>query len=147
SIWLRPHPRVRLDTDWHAIVDDGGAGYRGGLKGNVYLGSAFQTTLGAELRVLGVPGQGYGRARPVALEGLFPEVVFTLDFDAYHLEQPINGQSYSLTGAATVGWDFHPGWRAVLSGVGDVTPFVEQRFEVMAKLVYNWVYRVHRVQQ
>jgi hypothetical protein len=146
SVWLRPHPRVRFDTDWHAIVDDSGAGYRGGLKGNVYLGSAFQTTLGAELRVLEIPGKGYVRARLFALERLFPEVVFTLDFDAYHLEQPINGQSYSLTGAATVGWDFHPGWRAVLSGVGDVTPFVEQRFEVMAKLVYNWVYRVHRVQ-
>ena len=96
--------------------------------------------------MLHLPDKGYVRGRLFAIQRMLPTVVFTLDLDVYRLEQPLNWQSNSLSGAATVGWDFHPGWRVVLSGVGDVTPFVEQRFEVMGKLVYNWVYRVHQVQ-
>jgi hypothetical protein len=147
SVWLRPTSRVRFDADYHAIVDLTGTGQRGGLQGNVYLGRAFETSLGTELRVLHLSDKGYVRARLFAVERPLPKLVFTLDLDAYRLEQPLNGQLYSFTGAATVGWDFHLGWRAVLSGVGDVTPFVQQRFEVMGKLVYNWVYRVHEVQR
>ena len=128
------------------IVDDIGTGQNGGARANVYLGRQYQTSLGAELRVLHLPERGYVRGRVFAIERLLPTVTLTLDVDAFHLDQPLNGQSYSLTGAATVGWDFHPGWRVVVSGVGDVTPFVEERFEVMGKLVYNWIYRVHRVQ-
>ena len=149
SVWLRPAARVRLDGDWHVILEPGGTGERGGLKGNVYLGRSFQTSLGAGLRVLHLPDKGYVRARLFAVERLLSTVVLTLDLDAYRLEHALTGyggQFYSFTGAATVGWDFHPGWRAVLSGVGDVTPFVQQRFEAMIKLAYNWVYRVHTVQ-
>jgi hypothetical protein len=146
SVWARPIPRVRLDGDYHVIVDDNGTGQRGGVRGNVYLGRAFETSLGAEMRVLHLPDKGYVRARLFAVERMLPTVVFTLDFDAFRLDQPVNGQFYSFTGAATVGWDFRPGWRAVLTGVGDVTPFVQERFEVMAKLVYNWVVHVRQVQ-
>lgn len=147
DIYLRPHARARIAADYHVIVDGVGAGHDGGAKTSVYLGSAFETSVGAELRVLHLPDKGYTRARLFVIERILPGLTLTLDADAYRLEEPVNGQTFSFTGAATLGWDFRPGWRVVVSGVGDVTPFVAQRFECLAKLVYNFAVRVHEVRE
>jgi hypothetical protein len=44
-----------------------------------------------------------------------------------------------------VGWDFARGWRAAVTALADTTPLVERRVEVVAKLVYNHVWRFHEV--
>jgi hypothetical protein len=142
SFYLRPVSRVRITGDYHAIVDNAGTGNRAGLKLNVYVGQGFQTSLGAEGRVLTLPGNGYTQARLFVIHRLLPTLAFTLDADTYILEQALNGQTVSFTGAATVGWDFRPGWRVVGTAIGDVTPFVERRFEGMIKIVYNQTFHV-----
>jgi len=50
-----------------------------------------------------------------------------------------------VVAAATLAYDVRPGWRALLSGIGSVTPFAERRFEGMAKLVYELTARVRQV--
>jgi hypothetical protein len=147
SVYVRPHRRVRLNADYHAIVDLTGVGHDGGAKTNVYLGTGFETSIGAELRALHLPDKGYLRARLYAIQRLRPGLTLTLDADAYRLEQAINAQNFSFTGAASLGWDVKPGWRVLVSGAGDVTPFVRQRFECMAKLVYNHAFHVHEVRR
>jgi len=152
SLYARPTLRARLDVDYHAIVDGSptslggfGTGHRGGAKANVYLGARYETTIGAEVRVVHLGETGYVQTRLFAMHRILPTLTVTLDADAYRLEQAINGATFSFTGAGTVGWDFKPGWRAVVSGVADVTPFVQSRVECMAKLVYNGVFRIHEV--
>ncbi|HEX4462971.1 MAG TPA: hypothetical protein VIA18_33590 [Polyangia bacterium] len=145
NLYWRPVSRVRVEGDWHAVVDGDGFGQRGGARITGSLGPAFETTLTAEARVLRlVTDDGYVQARVYAVQRLATKLVATLDLDAYWLERAINGQTLSFTSAATLGWDFSPGWRAVVTGIADTTPQVERRVECMAKLVYNAVYHVRR---
>jgi hypothetical protein len=134
--------RIRVYGDYHLISDDSGIGHRGGAKGAVTLGPA---TVGSEVRVLALPNDGYLEARLFGVARLSPALTLTLDGDAFRLERPINGESFSFTAAATLGWDFARGWRTVVTGIADVTPFVEHRFELVAKLVYNFTLRFHEV--
>jgi hypothetical protein len=144
SIFYRPHPRLPIAADYHAIADSGGVGHRGGGKLTVRLGPAFETSIGAELRALKLVEQGFLEARLFAVERLGRGVTVTLDLDAYKLDRPVNGRELSVTGAATVGWEFARGWRGVLAAFADQTPLVDRRFEIMAKLVYNHTFRVRR---
>jgi len=145
SAYLRPSLRARIEADYHAVYDAGGSGHRASAKVNVYLGARYDTTVGTELRIVHFPDKGYFQARVFAMQRLWRTLTLTLDADAYRLEQAINGQTFSFTGAGTLGWEFKPGWRAVVSAVGDVTPFVQSRFECMAKIGYNHTFRVHEV--
>lgn len=143
GVWfsIRPRGRTRIYGDYHAVVDDQGLGHRAGLKGSFAVAS--QTTLGAEARLLKLPDKGYLEGRLFGLQRLGEKVTITLDLDGLWLEQALNGRDYSLTAAATVGWDFAPGWKTVVTAMGDVGPYVDGRLEVMAKLVYNHTYRFH----
>jgi hypothetical protein len=148
SVWWRPISRLRAEADYYVILAEAGAGQRGGARVSASLGSAFTTTLAAELRFLSLASaNGYVQGRLYAIQRLSSAFVATLDLDLYSLEQPINGQHLSFTSAATLGWDISPRWRAVVTAIADTTPQVERRFECMAKLVYNAVYRVRQVQR
>jgi hypothetical protein len=142
SIYWRPHPRVPLAGDYHVIADDAGIGHRGGGKVALRLGPRFETTVGAEVRVLELPAQGFVQTRLFAAYRIRDAWTVTVDLDAYKLARPVNGQDLSLTGAATVGWEFARGWRAVVAAMADQTPLVERRFEMMAKLVWDHRFRV-----
>jgi hypothetical protein len=143
-VYLRPAVRVRFYGDYHVVDDDSGVGHRGGGKLTLSLGPGYDALVGTEVRVLHLASRGYTRGRLFVMKrvGAFSG---TLDADLYRLEQAINGQHGSFTGAATIGWDFARGWHAVVTGIGDVTPLVERRFEVIAKLVYQRVFHVHEV--
>ena len=69
----------------------------------------------------------------------------TLDLDCYKLDKPINGQTLSFTSAATLGWTFVPHWRLVVAGIADTTPYVSERFEVIAKLTWDQSFRFRQV--
>lgn len=158
SVFAHPLPALRLYGDYHAVNDASGWGHRGGGKLTLTVGRDGGTLLGAEGRVLRLPLAGYGAARQSALasgsDGYWQARLFgsqrlpgklfvTLDGDTYFLEQPINGQSYSFTAAGTLGWDFAPAWRTVVTGIADITPFVDHRFEFLAKLIYNHTFHFH----
>jgi hypothetical protein len=149
SLWLRPLSRLRLTADYHAIVsgssDFVGTGHRGGARVSLALGPALATSLGAEGRILHLPEKGYQQARLFLVHRFSPALLLSLDADAFHLEQALNGQTFSFTGAASVGWQFARGWSAALSGIADVTPFVERRFEAIARIAYHQQFHLREV--
>ncbi|HEX9103084.1 MAG TPA: hypothetical protein VF997_12820, partial [Polyangia bacterium] len=147
AFW-RPLPRLRAEADYHAIVDEVGFGQRGGARLSTSVGPAYEMTLAGEVRFLRLATHnGYVQGRLYAISRLTQTLIATVDVDLYGLEQPINGQTLSFTGAATLGWDFAPRWRAVATVIADATPQVDRRFEGMVKLVYNAVYRIRQVQK
>jgi hypothetical protein len=145
TLYLRPMPRLRLWGDGYVISDESGTGGRGDLRLTVAIERDNATTVGLEGSVLYVPANGYARARAFAAKRFGKKVTATLDGDLYVLRDTINGQTRSFTGAASLGWDFAPGWRGVVTGIAGVTPIVESRFEGLAKLVYNFDYHVREV--
>jgi hypothetical protein len=64
----------------------------------------------------------------------------------YHqFRDKVNDQSGAVTGTLTLGANLAKGLSAVVAGRGGFTPFLEQTFDVMAKLVYNQTYRMREV--
>ena len=142
---IRPLRWLRIAGDYHFISSSDGTGHRGG--GKAMLSPSSGTTVGLELRELSQSSTGgYFQSRVFGIQRVAPTLTITLDADYYRLERALNGQNDSFTAAGTVGWDFSPGWRLVLSGLADRTPLVAWRFEGMAKLVYNHTWRVRRTQ-
>ncbi len=129
--------RITVGGDYHAIFDESGAGHRAGVKAQLRLGPAGELTLGTQLRLLRLPDNGYYQARLFGMVRLLSTLLFTLDADAYLFTALVNGQSYSLTGAASLAWDFSKSWRAVASGAVSTTPFVTGGYDFMVKLAYN----------
>ena len=145
AVYFRPLARLRLEADYHFVHDDEGNGHRGGARATLLLGNRFQTQIGAEGRALLLPSNGYWQARLFGSHRLGDKVNLSLDLDCYKLEQPINGQTLSLTGAATIGWNFVAHWRFVVAGIADTTPYVSRRFEVIAKLTWDQSFRIRQV--
>lgn len=144
---VRPLRWLKLAGDYHYLSSSDGTGHRGGGKLTLTPRRDGATVVGVELRELSLtPTGGYTQTRVFAIQRLAPTLIVTLDGDYYRLERPINGQPNSFTAAGTIGWDFAPGWRIVLSALADRTPLVDWRFEAMAKLVFNHTWRVRRVQ-
>jgi hypothetical protein len=81
-----------------------------------------------------VGGRLYGRRD-------FGRAFAAVDVLAYFFREDVNGHSSDFTGALTLGYDLLSGLSAVISGQGGVTPFMEQTFSFMAKLVYGQTYR------
>jgi hypothetical protein len=145
TLYFRPWSRLRLWGDGYVVNDDSGTGGRGGLRASLAVDSANATQLGLEGRVLALPDSRYVQGRIYGRQRFGSEVTATLDCDVVWLDPAINGQDVSLTVAGTVGWDFSPGWKALVSALTGQTPLVEWRFEAMAKLVYNFEYRAQKV--
>jgi hypothetical protein len=143
-VYARPVRRLRLQGEYHVIVDAAGTGHDGSGKVTGTFGAEGRDTLGFEARRLALPQTGYMMGRAFSIVRVSPLVLATLDASAFVFDADVNGQRRSFVGAATLGYDFRPRWRAVVTGVGSVTPFVERRFEGMAKLVYQLTTDVHR---
>jgi hypothetical protein len=145
TLFARPVARLSLSADYHVVFEEAGVGHRAGGRAALRLSRGFQTLAGVEARALRLPDNGYTQVRLFATHRLSPSLLVALDLDAYALERAINGITLSLTGSATVAWDFARGWRAVVTGLADTTPLIERRFEVIARLVYNHQWRFRRV--
>jgi hypothetical protein len=150
-LYFRLLSRLRLQGSYHVIVDDGGTGQDASAKLTASVGAGGgqrdggRATVGVESRRLDLPGSGYTSGRAFSTLQLSPLVLATLDASAFFFDADVNGQRRSFVGAAVLAYDFRPGWRAVASGIGSVTPFAERRFEAMAKLVYQFTLRARQV--
>ncbi|HKA87023.1 MAG TPA: hypothetical protein VKE22_05120 [Haliangiales bacterium] len=145
TVYFRPWARLRLWGDGFVLHDDSGTGGRAGLRASLAVDGADMTQIGVQGRVLALPASRYVQGRIYGLHRFGRDVTATLDCDAVWLDPRINGENLSLTFAATVGWDFAPGWRGLVSGLTGRTPLLEWRTEAMAKLVYNFDYRAKKV--
>lgn len=143
TLYFRPLQRLRLWVDGFVLSDDSGTGGRGGLRASMALDAANATQIGVEGRVLALPSSRYVQGRLFGSHRFDPKVTATLDCDAVWLDPQVNGQDLSLTFAATLGWDFWPGWKAIAVGVTGETPLLEWRLEAMGKLVYLFDYKTN----
>ena len=144
-LYLRPHARLRLQGDYHVIVDADGTGHDGSGKLTGTFGPDGRDIAGVESRRLALPGSGYLMARAFTVVRVDPRVTGTLDTSAFFFDADVNGQRRSYVAAATLAYDLRPGWRAVVTGLTSVTPFAENNFEGMAKLVYQMTTHVRQV--
>lgn len=64
------------------------------------------------------------------------------DVLANFFREKVNDEKLALTGALTGGLELARGFSAVVSGRAGVTPFFEQTYDIMVKLVYNQSYTV-----
>jgi hypothetical protein len=146
-LYVKLAPRLRLQGDYHVIVDATGTGYDTSAKltDTFGLDGRHPTTAGIESRRLAFPTTGYAMERAFAQVRISPRVVTTFDASAFFFDVDVNGQDRSYVAAATLAYDFRPGWRGVVTGIGSSTPFVERSFEGMAKVVYQSTTQVRQV--
>ncbi len=129
---LEPGEKVGQDT----YVGADAAGRLDWARGN--------TELGAELDWLRTFENGYWAPRLYGKQ-TYGKLFAAADVLAHFLRDAVNGQDYAITGTLSLGAELARGFSAVVSGRAGVTPFMEQTYDVMAKLVYNQTYRVREV--
>jgi hypothetical protein len=138
-------PHLRLQGDYHLIVDASGTGHDGSAKVTEVLDPGRGATLGLEARRLSLPGTGYLMIRGFAQARVMPRVLASLDASTFFFDADINGQRHSFIAAGTLAWDIRPSWRAVVTSIGSVTPFAERRLEGLLKVVYQFETKIRRV--
>jgi hypothetical protein len=133
---IRPWGR-RLDIqgDFHDVHDASGWGWNGGGKGTIRFGEA--TRLGVESRRLRIPGGGYFMGRVFGWHVVTTKIRAVANFDAYSLDRSVNGQDRSFFASASLVYDVAPAWRAVLTGMNNVTPYATHQIEGLIKVVYD----------
>jgi len=132
--------------DAHARIEPGlTSGTHTGVDLAFNLDGTFgRTTAGAEVSYLDSVVNGYTGLRVFARRDL-GRVFVSGDVLGQFFRKQINGQGGAVTGTLSGGYTLTHGFSAVISGSAGMTPYLEQTFEVMAKLAYNQTYRVQEV--
>lgn len=102
------------------------------------------TLLGAEVQFLDALENGYVAGRLFGRQD-YGRIFAAADVFSHFFREEVNGEPFAVTGSLTGGVNLARGFSAVVSGRAGMTPFLEQTFDVMAKLVYNATYRVREV--
>jgi hypothetical protein len=135
---LRPWPRrLDLQGDFHEVHDANGWGWSGGGKATLRIGRSGATRVGLESRRLKVVGGGYLMGRVFGWRTITTKIRVVADFDAYDLDQPLNAQNHSFFGSGSLVYDVAPAWRAVLTGMTNMTPYASHQIEGLLKVVYD----------
>jgi hypothetical protein len=98
------------------------------------------TVAGLELLYLDALENGYVGTRLFGRQQL-GRYFAAADVLFHAFREKVNGESTAVTGTLTAGVELVKGFSAVVAGRAGMTPFLEQSFDVMAKLVYNQTYR------
>ena len=77
---------------------------------------------------------GYGR---LFASRRFGSLTATLDLQAMHFDQQVNLQDWSYLGSASLGLPIAKGLSATVAASAGATPWYENRFDVLAKLVWQ----------
>lgn len=101
--------------------------------------SRASTIAGVEAFYLDAYENGYVGGRVYGRQG-FGKLFAAVDLLGHRFREKVNGEDIALTGSLSAGVELFRGFSAVLSGRAGVTPYLEQTFDVMAKLVYNQTY-------
>ncbi len=134
--------RWAVDATYTELLTDEGNGPRVGARATWH--PTTHSSVGAELAYLDIPANKYYYGR---LFGSLEVKRFTgtLDLQNYSFDQPVNGEKNSFLGTLTVGYALGSGWSAAVAGTGGVTPYYSERFDVLAKIVYNQTYSSREV--
>jgi len=134
---------LEAGLDAHLAVEPGekdGESYYGS-DGEAELAWRKGTTrAGLEVSYLDSLDNGYWGARLYGKRDLGAKLFAAADVMTYVFKERVNGEPLAVTGTVTAGLNIKRGFSAVLSGRASMTPYLEQSFDVMAKLVYNQTY-------
>jgi hypothetical protein len=139
---------VEVGASYHLDLEPGRR-----IGSSAYLGNEAEarvewergpTLAGAELSFLDAVDNGYLAARLFGRREL-GRFFAAADVLGHLFREDVNGEKSAVTGALSAGVDLTRGFSAVVSGSAGVTPFLEQTYTVMAKLVYNSTYRMREV--
>jgi hypothetical protein len=97
------------------------------------------TLAGAQVLYLDALENGYWGARLYGRQS-YGKLFAAADVLAHVFREKVNNESFAITGTLSAGAELVRGFSAVVSGRAGVTPFLEQTYDVMAKLVYNQTY-------
>ena len=134
---------LKVGASLHALIEPGRTegSTSTGSEGNAKVEWQRGPTLaGLEAFYLDALENGYAGGRLYGRRDLGPAFI-AADVLLHVFREQVNGQDYALTGQATIGYNFLGGLAAVISGQAGQTPYLQQSFEVMAKLVYNQTYK------
>lgn len=137
---------LEVGVDYHALLEPDGEegtelGHEATVRGDYRSGSI---RAGAELTYLSAIENGYMGGRFFARRD-FGKLYAAGDLSAYVFDEAVNGEDYSASFGATAGYRLGGAWTAAVTASAAVTPFMESKVDVMAKLAYNQVYRVREV--
>jgi hypothetical protein len=139
---------LRAGAAYHLVVEPGETEDDGSNLGHEAEASLEwergRTTLGADVSYLDALENGYTALRVFGRQD-YGRFFAAADVLGHLFREELNGEETALTGTLTAGVNLTRNLSAVVSGRAGVTPFLEQAFDVMAKLVYNATYRVREV--
>ena len=138
---------VGLDT--HLAVEPGeeDGNYLGNESEAELVWRHGQTRAGVEVSYLDTLENGWVGARVFGRRDLGRRLFAAADVMTHFFREDVNGESMAVTGNLTAGVTLARGFSAVLSGRAGMTPYLEQAFDVMAKLVYNQSYVAKEVRR
>ena len=96
------------------------------------------TTLGAEVKLLDEPANGFEELRLFVLHRFPYQISSTLELDGYRLNHAVNGRMSSFIAVATAGMPFATNWDAMVSCSLGTTPYLERRTDFSARVVWHF---------
>jgi hypothetical protein len=137
-----------IGAGYHLVVEpgetEGSSDYNGSEAAAHVEWERGGTVAGAEVEYLDALENGYTALRLFGRRD-FGRYFAAADVLGHLFREQVNGQDFAVTGTLTAGLELAKGFSAVISGNAGVTPFLEQTYNVMAKLVYNSTYRMREV--
>src|SRR5262249_15423767 len=109
----RPEQWIDVYVDARAVSTESGGGLDTG--GRVTAKLRAPSPVGAQVRVLHVPANGYTNGRLWAQHQFSSKILTSLTLDAYFFNQHINGRGESLSASASGSYAFLKNWRAVVT--------------------------------
>jgi hypothetical protein len=137
---------LAVGADYHAVLEPGEGGdtsFGSDLKANASW-KRGPATAGLEVGWLDAFENGYTSGRLWGRRE-FGKLFAAADVVGHAFRRKVNGEDLAITGQLTGGIDLARGLSAVVSGRAGVTPFLEQTYDAMVKLVYNQTYRAKEV--
>jgi hypothetical protein len=132
-----------VGAGYHALLepdDEGNGADELGHDADAFVQWTRKETLaGVEGFVLDAFENGYVGGRVFGRQG-FGRAFAAADVLLHVFREDVNGESSAVTGTLSAGYEVLKGLSAVVSGRAGITPFLEETFEVMAKLAYGQTY-------
>jgi hypothetical protein len=133
---------IDVGASYHLSVEPGeeeGEDYFGNNAGAELAWHRGRTAAGVELFFLDSLENGYLGSRLFGRQD-FGRFFAAADVLGHLFREEVNGEDFAVTGTLSAGVELVKGFSAVVAGRAGMTPFLEQSFDLMAKLVYDQSY-------
>jgi hypothetical protein len=142
--FYRPVRWLDLNVDFYRFTSEAGSGYTLSSRIVGDFTSRRLPRFGIEGKRFSIPADGYRSqrggylmARLFGVQRIAQKLSAIVDASLFQFDYDLNGYPRSLSASATLGWDFLPAWRAVVTGVVSETPFGIHQLETLVRVTYS----------